>query len=299
VMMTRAKDSSNFAEDPGRAAVAWAAVKLFFKEKPLGAFGGVIFLVMVLVAIFAPWLAPYDPILNDIPARLTGPSWQHWMGTDDLGRDVLSRVIYGARISALVGLLATASGITLGSVIGITSGYLGKRFDLYVQRVMDILLAFPSLILALAIMAVLGASITNVIIAIAIPVIPRANRVVRSVAITVKEFQYIEAAQAIGGSQWRVIFHHVLPNCTAAFLILATSMLGTAILIEASLSFLGLGIPPPAPSWGRSLSEAMRFNYNAPWLSIFPGLAISLIVFAANMFGDALRDTWDPRLKRL
>ncbi len=287
------------SETPGRSAVAWSALKLFFREKPLGAAGGVIFLIMILVAIFAPWLAPYDPILNDVPARLSPPSWQHLMGTDDLGRDSFSRVIYGARISALVGLLATTIGISLGAVIGITSGYLGKKVDLYVQRVMDILLAFPSLILALAIMAVLGASITNVIIAIAIPVVPRANRVVRSVALSVREFQYIEAAKAVGDSQWRVIFQHVLPNCTAAFLILATSMLGTAILIEASLSFLGLGIPPPVPSWGRSLSEAMRFNYNAPWLSIFPGLAISLIVFAANMFGDALRDIWDPRLKRL
>jgi peptide/nickel transport system permease protein len=285
--------------EPGRAARAWAWIRQFFKDKPLGAVGGLIFLVMILVAIFAPLLAPYDPISNDIPARLSAPSWQHLMGTDALGRDVLSRLLYGARISALVGLMASAAGITLGSVIGITSGYLGKKTDLYVQRIMDILLAFPSLILALAIMAVLGASLTNVIIAIAVPVVPRANREVRSVAISVKEFQYIEAARAIGGSQWRIIFRHVLPNCTAAFLILATSMLGTAILIEASLSFLGLGIPPPAPSWGRSLSEAMRFNYNAPWLSIFPGLAISLIVFAANMFGDALRDIWDPRLKRL
>lgn len=286
-------------DSPGRVAAAWSGLKLFFKEKPLGAIGGVIFLLMILVAILAPWLAPYDPISNDIPARLSPPSWQHLMGTDDLGRDVFSRILFGARISALVGVLASAIGISLGAVIGLASGYLGKKVDLYVQRVMDILLAFPSLILALAIMAVLGASVLNVIIAIAIPVIPRANRVVRSVAISVKEFQYVEAAQAIGSSQWRIIFRHVLPNCMASFLILATSMLGTAILIEASLSFLGLGIPPPAPSWGRSLSEAMRFNYNAPWLSIFPGLAISLIVFAANMFGDALRDIWDPRLKRL
>jgi peptide/nickel transport system permease protein len=277
----------------------WAGLKTFFREKPLGAIGGVVFLGMVLVAIFAPLLSPYDPISGDIPARLSSPSWQHLMGTDDLGRDVFSRLLYGARISALVGIVSTVIGITTGAVIGVTSGYLGGKVDMYVQRIMDIMLSFPSLILALAIMAVMGASIVNVIIAIAVPVMPRANRVVRSVAITVKGFQYVEAATAIGAGHPRIIFRHVIPNCTASFLILATSMLGTAILIEASLSFLGLGIPPPVPSWGRSLSEAMMFNYVAPWLSIFPGLAISLIVFAANMFGDALRDIWDPRLKRL
>ncbi len=277
----------------------WTAMLRFFREKPLGAIGGLIFLLMVVVAVTAPWISPYDPISNDIPNRLTSPSGEHLLGTDHLGRDVLSRVIFGAQISALVGILATSIGVTLGSLIGLTSGYLGKRVDMYVQRVMDMMMSFPSLILAMAIMAVMGPSVMNVIFAIAIPTIPRANRVVRSVAMAVKEFQYVEAAKAVGGSQWRVIFHHILPNCTAAFLILATSMLGTAILIEASLSFLGLGVPPPAPSWGRSLSDATQFLYQAPWLAIFPGIAISMIVFAANMFGDALRDIWDPRLKRL
>jgi peptide/nickel transport system permease protein len=278
---------------------SWSAIGSFAREKPLGAAGGLIFLLMLVVAVTAQWIAPFDPISNDIPDRFASPSFQHLMGTDHLGRDVLSRIIFGARISALVGVLATAIGVTLGSVIGLSSGYLGKRVDMYVQRVMDMMMSFPSLILAMAIMAAIGPSVINVIFAIALPTIPRANRVVRSVAISVKEFQYVEAAQAIGGSQWRIIFHHILPNCTAAFLILATSMLGTAILIEASLSFLGLGIPPPAPSWGRSLSDASAYLYQAPWLAIFPGVAISLIVFAANMFGDALRDIWDPRLKRL
>ena len=205
----------------------WSVIGRFFRDKPLGAIGGLIFLLMIVVALTAQWIAPYDPISNDIPARLSQPSWEHTMGTAHLGRDVLSRVIFGARISALVGVLATAIGVVLGSLIGLTSGYMGKRVDMYVQRVMDMMMSFPSLILAMAIMAVMGPSVINVIFAIAIPTIPRANRVVRSVAISVKEFQYVEAAQAVVGSQWRIIFRHILPNCTAAFLILATSMLGT------------------------------------------------------------------------
>jgi len=271
----------------------------FFRDKPLGAAGGVIFVFMLIVAIFAPWIAPTDPTWTDVMNRLQSPSMEHWMGTDELGRDVLSRVIYGARISALVGIGATALGTTVGAILGLISGFLGGRTDMFMQRIMDMVLAFPSLIMAIAIMAVLGPSTINVIMAIAIPAIPRANRVVRSVALSVKQFQFIEAAKAVGGSPLRIIFRHVLPNSMASYLIVATSMLGGAIMIEASLSFLGLGVPPPEPSWGRSLSEAMWYYYGSPWLAIFPGLAISVLIFSANMLGDALRDVWDPRLKRL
>lgn len=271
----------------------------FIKDKPLGAAGGIVFIFMILVAIFAPLISPYDPLTTDIIGRLSSPSAQHLLGTDEFGRDLLSRLIYGTRVSILVGVVSSVVGSVIGAILGILSGYVGGRVDMILQRVMDVLLAFPTLILAIAIMAVMGTSIPNVIIAISIPFIARANRVVRSVAVAVKEFQYIEAAKAVGAKPIRVIFRHILPNCLASYLIVATSLLGTAILIEASLSFLGLGIPPPHPSWGRSLSEAMSFYLQAPWTAIFPGIAISLAVFGANLFGDALRDVWDPRLKRI
>lgn len=277
----------------------WVIITRFFRDKPLGAVGAAVFLGMIIIAIIGPWITPYDPLSTDVMNRLQGPSWIHFMGTDEVGRDVLSRVILGARVSALVGIGATLVGTTVGALIGVISGYAGGKADMGIQRVMDVIMAFPGLVLAIAIMAVLGPSITNVILAISIPSIPRANRVIRSIAVSVKEFPYVEAARAVGCKPWRIIFRHVVPNTLAAYLIVATSMLGAAILIEAALSFLGLSIPPPHPSWGRSLSEAMQYMYKAPWLSIFPGLAISIVVFAVNMFGDALRDIWDPRLKRL
>jgi peptide/nickel transport system permease protein len=277
----------------------WSITSRFFRDKPLGAAGSVIFVFMVLVALVSPWITPYDPLSTDVINRLQGPSWAHLLGTDEVGRDVLSRVIYGARISAIVGIGATLVGTTVGALIGVISGYVGGKWDMAIQRIMDIIMAFPGLVLSIAIMAVLGPSINNVILAISIPSIPRANRVVRSVAVSVRGFPFVEAAKAVGCKPTRIIFRHVIPNTLASYLIVATSMLGAAILIEASLSFLGLGVPPPHPSWGRSLSEAMQYMYKAPWLSIFPGLAISIIVFAVNMFGDALRDVWDPRLKRL
>ncbi len=271
----------------------------FAREKPLGATGGVVFLIMVLTAVFAPLISPYDPLTTNVWARLSAPSTQFLLGTDHLGRDLLSRVIHGAQISVVVGVTSAVMGTLVGGILGVISGYVGGRFDMILQRFLDVLLAFPALILALALMAVMGPSIPNVILAIGIPFIPRSNRVIRSVALSVKEFQFIEAARAIGARPARIVFYHVLPNTMASYLIIATSLLGSAILIEASLSFLGLGIPPPYPSWGRSLSEAMSYYLKAPWMAIFPGLAISLAVFGATLFGDALRDVWDPRLKRL
>jgi len=271
----------------------------FARQKPLGAAGAVIFTLMIFVAITAQWIAPYDPTATELAVRLAPPSAEHLLGTDRLGRDMLSRLIYGARISALVGVSATLVSTTFGTLIGIISGYLGGRKDMYIQRLMDMIMSFPALILAIAIMAALGPSLINVIIAISIPGIPRTNRVIRSVSVSLKEFQYVEAAQAVGATQSRIIFRHILPNCIPPYLILVTSALAGAILVEASLSFLGLGVPPPTPSWGRSLLEAMDSYISAPWLAIFPGLAISLVVFGANMFGDALRDVLDPRLKRM
>ena len=275
------------------------AIGRFIREKPAGAAGAIVFLVMILLSIIGPYILPYDPTLTNLSERMQAPSWMHIMGTDWLGRDLFSRIILGARTSMLVGVSATLFGTTVGALLGLISGYLGGRVDLFMQRISDMLMAFPALILAMAIMAVLGASVTNVIIAIAVPTIPRANRVVRSIAQSVREYQFIEAAQAVGARPTRVIFHHVLPNCSAAYMIVATAMLGSAIMIEASLSFLGIGMPPPDPSWGRSLSAGMEFFRTGPWLIIFPSLAIAAVVFAANMLGDALRDIWDPRLKQL
>ena len=278
----------------------WVAILLrFSREKPLGAAGAFLVLAMILVAILSPWLAPADPVRTHVRDALASPSGQYLLGSDELGRDSLSRIIYGARVSILVGFLATLLGTVVGTLLNVFSAYKGGWVDITIQRVMDVLLAFPTLIMALAIMAVLGPSLRNVIIAISIPFIPRAGRVVRSAALAVKEQQYIEAARAVGASQWRIVFLHVLPNCMAPYIIVATAFLGTAILVEASLSFLGLGIPPPTPSWGRSLAESMEFFNSAPWLAIFPGIAISLAVFGVNLLGDALRDVLDPRLKRL
>jgi peptide/nickel transport system permease protein len=259
----------------------------------------IVFLLMILVAIFGQWMTPHDPLDTDVRNRLQGPSWNNFMGTDNLGRDVFSRLVAGTRIAILIGVVASFLGSTIGALLGVVSGYLGGKFDLYFQRLMDMIMAFPYLILAIAIMAVLGGSIQNVIFAIAFPMIPSGNRIARSVAISVRESTFIEAARSLGARQTRIILRHVLPNAVAAYLVTLTSALGASILAEASLSFLGLGVPPPHPSWGRALNEAMSYFYNAPWLAIFPGIAISLAVFSANLFGDALRDVWDPRLKRV
>jgi len=244
-------------------------------------------------------ITPYDPYETVIQARLQSPSWDHLMGTDWLGRDVFSRLIWGTRSSMIVGMASVALGTTVGSLIGVVSGYLGGKTDSTVQAVMDMFLAFPALIMALAIMAVLGNSMFNVILAISIPTIPRANRVVRSVALSIREMQYVEAAKAIGGNPVHIIIRQIIPNCLAPYLIVATSFLATAIMIEASLSFLGLGASVTDPTWGRSLSQAMPYIQQASWLVVFPAIVISVIVFVANMFGDGLRDYWDPRLKRI
>ena len=271
----------------------------FSRETPIGAAAAVVLLFMFLIAVFGPWITPQDPLTNNIASRLLPPSLSNLMGTDEYGRDVLSRIIAGTRVAIVVSVVAAFAGSTIGALVGITSGYLGGKVDMIMQRFMDMIMAFPPLILAIAISAVMGASIFTVIVAITVPMMPRANRVIRSVAISAKESVFIEAARAVGAKPARIIFIHLLPNCVAAYLILLTSALGICILIEASLSFLGLGIPPPHPSWGRDISMAMSYLDEYPWLAIFPGIAISLFVFGANLFGDALRDKFDPRLKRL
>ncbi len=270
----------------------------FCRKKPLGAAGGFLMAVMVLTALLANGLATHDPIRTDATRTLAGPAADHWLGTDHLGRDIYSRIVYGARVSLIVGLGSTLLGSVLGGIIGLLSGYLGGTTDLVTQRVMDILQGLPLLVLALVMSAALGPSIPNVIIAISVPIVPRAGRVIRSSVLSIREMQYVEAALGLGVGHLRIAFRHILPNTVGPFIVLATAQLGSAILVEAALSFLGLGVPEPYPSWGRMLSvSAAEYAQKAPHLVLIPGFAISLAVFGSNLLGDALRDVLDPRLR--
>src|SRR5712692_4198831 len=271
----------------------------FVRTKPLGAAGALIILGMMAVAASSGTLAPYDPYSADYAAQFARPSVDHWFGTDEFGRDLMSRIMYGARIALFVGFTASFFGCTLGGLLGVISAYLGGKIDLFLERLMDILLAFPQLILALAIASILGPAVQNVVIAISIPIIPRAARVVRATALSVKENQYVEAASSLGASWRRVILQHILPNVMAPYIIMLTAQLGSAILTEAALSYLGLGTAEPTPSWGLMLSgSAPSYAEKAPWIALFPGIAISLGVFGFNLFGDSLRDALDPKLRR-
>lgn len=266
------------------------------RRYPLGAVGAIIVAMFVAAALFADIIAPHDPLSTDAVNRLAAPSDLHWAGADAMGRDVYSRIVHGARISLAVGLGSTALGCLFGVIIGLASGYLLGWFDLIVQRVIDIMQALPLLVMALVMAASLGPSLENTIIAISIPLIPNVARVIRSNTLSLREMPFVEAAKAVGMSEFRIAVRHVLPNTLAPLIVLATAQLGSAILVEASLSFLGLGIPEPHPSWGRMLSEsAAEYVRTAPWLVIFPGIAISLAVFGTNLLGDALRDILDPR----
>ncbi len=276
----------------------WVTLLRFCRKKPLGAAGGVIMLLIAFAAIFANVLQTHDPIGTDAAVTLASPGAAHWLGPDHLGRDIYSRILHGARVSLLVGLGSTLVASLLGGVIGLLSGYVGGKTDLVAQRVMDILQGLPLLVLALVMAAALGPSIPNVILAISIPIMPRAARVIRSSVLSIREFQYVEAARALGLTHLRIAFRHIMPNTVGPFIVLGTAQLGSAILTEAALSFLGLGVPEPYPSWGRMLSvSAAEYAQKAPHLVLFPGIAISLAVFGANLLGDALRDTLDPRLR--
>ena len=279
---------------PGIGRTLWR----FIRKKPLGAAGAVIMGAIVVTALFADLVATHDPVATDAAHTLARPGAARWLGTDNLGRDIYSRIVHGARVSLIVGVASTLLGSALGGVIGLLSGYAGGRVDLVTQRVLDILQGLPLLVLALVMSAALGPSITNVVIAISVPIIPRAARVVRSSVLSIREMQYVEAARALGLMHLRIAFRHVLPNTVGPFIVLCTAQLGSAILVEAALSFLGLGVPEPYPSWGRMLSvSAAEYAQKAPHLVLFPGLAISLAVFGSNLLGDALRDTLDPRLR--
>jgi ABC-type dipeptide/oligopeptide/nickel transport system permease subunit len=270
----------------------------FTRNKPLGAVMGIIIVLVVLMSVFADVISPYDPLdTNPIMAR-EPPDREHWMGYDEVGRDVLSRVIFGSRISLIVGITSVVFGTVLGSVWGLASGYLGGKFDLITQRAVEVWMSFPSLVLALSLLVVLGAGLHTVIIAVAFTRVPYGVRVIRSVAIAVKEFMYVDAARSIGASEMRVMLRHVLPNCVAPFLIIMTAHIGTAIIVEASLGFLGIGIPPPTASWGNMLGSAVGQAINPHWWRIvYPGVAIVITVLSFNIFGDAIRDVLDPRLR--
>ncbi len=271
----------------------------FIRTKPVGAGGALIILVMLAVALLANVLAPYDPYQGDYALQFARPSAQHWLGTDEFGRDVLTRIMYGARIALFVGFAASFAGCTLGALLGVVSAYSGGKVDLFLERLIDILLAFPQLILALAIASVLGPAVQTVVVAVAIPIVPRAARIVRSAALSVKENQYVEAVQALGAVRRRIVLRHIIPNVMAPYIIILTAQLGSAILAEAALSYLGLGTAEPTPSWGLMLSgSAASYAEKAPWIAVFPGIAISLGVFGFNLFGDSLRDALDPKLRR-
>ena len=268
------------------------------RRQPLGAAGGAVVLAMVFMAVFADVLTVYDPEENAFEDMLQPPGYQFWLGTDQFGRDMLTRLVYGARTALIVGFSCAFIGATVGLVLGVASAYFGGRFDLIFQRVMDVFLAFPLIILALVVVAIFGTGTQNLIIAITIPFIPRCARVVRSNALAIREIPYIDAARALGFSHARIILRHMVPNVMAPFLIMITAFVGEAILLEASLSYLGLGVQEPTPAWGLMLQGgAEEYAESAPWVAVFPGIAISLAVFGFNLFGDALRDVLDPKLR--
>ncbi|MEE8264771.1 MAG: ABC transporter permease [Acidiferrobacterales bacterium] len=269
------------------------------RRQPLGAFGALMVLVTIFLAVFANVLTPYDPEAASWEHQLTAPNAQFPFGTDHFGRDILTRIIYGARTALFVGFTASFVGATLGLVLGVASAYFGGTFDIIVQRVVDVVLAFPLIILALVVVAAFGTAIQYVVIAITIPFVPQCARVVRSNALAIREIPYVDAARALGFSHARIILRHMVPNVMAPYLIMITAFMGQAILLEASLSFLGLGVQEPIPAWGLMLQGgAEEYAESAPWIPIFPGLAITLAVFGFNLFGDALRDVLDPKLRK-
>lgn len=286
------------AVPPSFPARMLKGLKNFARRSPLSFFWGVIALIIVLIAIFAPFISPKDPLQANFRMMGKPPNEIAWFGTDQIGRDTLSRVIHGSTTSLTVAFMAVLLGTTLGSLWGLACGYFGGRFDIFSQRIIEFLQSFPDLILAMAIAMALGAGTWTVIVAIAITRIPFGGRVIRSVVLSLKEMAYVEAARSLGASHQRLMFRHILPQCIAPYLILATTHLGVAIIIEAALGFLGVGIPPPTPTWGNMLSDSLNAGLVPPWwLVLFPGAAITLTVLAFNLLGDGIRDMLDPRLR--
>jgi peptide/nickel transport system permease protein len=276
----------------------WSNLARLARKKYLGTMSAVIILFLILTALLAPVIAPYDPIGVDTDVALQPPNSAHLLGTDELGRDILSRILYGSRVSLTVSVTAVGWSLILGIFVGLTSAYFAGKYDMIMQRVMDGLLAFPSLVLAMVIVATLGSSLLNVIIAIGVHPIATRSRVMRGTALSIMQNQYVDAARAMGASDARIMISHILPNCWAPMIVLVSIAMGAAILAESSLSFLGLGPPPPNPTWGSMLSGSARtYMSSAPWMALAPGLAITLVVLSFNLLGDAVRDILDPRLR--
>jgi peptide/nickel transport system permease protein len=285
-------------EDTAAVPRARSSVLDFCRREPLGTFGLVLVAVMAVAGLGAEWIAPYSPTANDFAAMTEPPSWAHIMGTDQFGRDLFSRIVFGARTAFIVGFSCALVGGFAGLVLGVGSAYFGGRIDTVLQRVNDVIMAFPLIILALAVIAVFGSGVFNVVLAITIPLIPRCARVVRSSALSIREVPYIDAARACGFGHARIILRHMVPNVLAPFLIMLTAFVGQAILAEASLSYLGLGVQEPVAAWGLMLQGgAEEYATTAPWIAIFPGVAIAFTVFGFSLFGDALRDALDPKLR--
>lgn len=283
-----------------RVRAATIGLLKFCRNKPLGGFGLFVLCAMVFLAAAADWIAPYPPAQSDFMARFQAPlSDGHLLGTDRFGRDILSRVIHGSRISLYVGLASVFLGCGIGAMAGLSSGYLRGRYDLFIQRIIDAIMAFPLMLMALTLVAALGPSTNNVILAISVPMAPRMARVIRAATLTIRDSDFVTAGTSMGASGWRIMMRHILPNTMAPLIIVATAQLGQAIVIEAGLGFLGLGTQEPTPSWGLMLSGSVAaYAREAPWIPIIPGVALSVAVFAVNLLGDAMRDVLDPRLRR-
>lgn len=287
----------NLAEGNNEVTGLWANVFKRLKKSKTSMFGLLIVIILLFTAVFAPLMAPHDPIVGQLALRHNEPSMEYIMGTDSQGRDVFSRILYGARISVEIGIISVGIALILGTAMGVVSGYYGGKVDTIVMRFVDIMLAFPTILLALAIVTILGPSLTNAMIAVGIVNIPRFARIVRSSVLSVKENEYIEAAISIGCTDFEIITRHILPNCLAPILVQSTLTIGTAILEAAGLSFLGLGAQPPISEWGSMLADARGYMRQAPWSVMYPGVAIMITVLGFNLLGDGLRDALDPRLK--
>lgn len=287
----------SLTEKPVKKSRWLAFMKKLAKNKAAIA-GAIVVLTVFILAILAPWIAPYDPTHIEMSKKFQGPSAEHWLGTDDKGRDILSRLLYGSRISLTVGILSTLLGAVVGVVLGIVAGYYGKWIDSLIMRICDVLLAFPGILLALAIISILGPSTTNTIIAIAIFAVPTFARIVRGSTLSVKKLEYVDAIRAMGSRDSRIIFKHILPNITSPIIVQATLYIASAIITASALSFLGLGTQPPTPEWGTMLANGRSYIQQAPHLTLFPGLVILLVVVGFNLFGDGLRDALDPKTKK-
>jgi peptide/nickel transport system permease protein len=272
------------------------AIRSVFKN-PLAVSGACIVLILLFFILFAPFITPYNPAKVDLPQKLTAPCSTYWLGTDELGRDVLSRIIWGARVSMSVAFVTVSISMVLGVLIGMISGYFGGWVDQIMMRLTDIVLCFPILLLALALVAVLGPNLINIMLAVAIALTPQYARIIRGTVLSLKDQHYVEASTGLGASHWYILIKHILPNSIPSIIVIATLNVATAILIESSLSFLGLGVQPPTPSWGAMIAEGREWLLDAPWISTFSGLAIMIAVLGFNLFGDALRDILDPRLR--